>query len=110
MATQYNFTVDQGTDFYIAISLSNTDISAANLSGYTITSEFKKDYASSNSYSFTCGIQDSNNKIIFLSASTDDTFDLDSGRYVYDVIATDESGKRTRVREGLVTLSAEVTE
>ena len=109
MAAIANFYVDQGTTFSTSVLVTNDDGSAFDLTGYTVAAQIRKSYSSSTKVDFTATVADpSTAGQINLTLTATQTGTLEEGRYVYDVEVT--SGVTvTRVIEGLVTVSPQVT-
>jgi hypothetical protein len=108
MATKANITIDQGTTFSTTITLADEDNVLIDLTGYTANSQIRKHYSSSNSQSFSVtlgGIQGT----MTLSLTSTQTSNLIAGRYVYDVELTSSSNVVSRIVEGIVTVTPEVT-
>ena len=109
MATKDNITIDQGTTFSKLITLYNVeDDSLVDLSGYTGSSQMRKHYSSSNSQSFTVSLGGVSGTITMSLTSTQ-TANLTAGRYVYDVELVSSSNVVSRIVEGIVTVTPEVT-
>jgi WD40 repeat protein len=103
MAKVVNLSVDQNADFSANINLTHANGAVWDLSDYTCSGKFKKHYESANSVTFTCAGYA--NGLITISLTDEDTTTLDHGKYVYDIIITnDTSGNITRVQEGILTL------
>ena len=81
MATKVNLVVDQGADFTTTITLTNDDGSTFDLTDYSAASQM-------------------NNSV---------TAAMTSGRYVYDLELTDSSNVVSRIVEGTVTVTPQVT-
>ncbi len=107
MSTKANLVIDQGSTFSTTISLTDDDGLAIDLTGYTGQSQIRKHYTSATSVPFTVAIAPSTGQVT-LSLTATVTAGLASGRYVYDVELTTGSTV-SRVLEGLVTVSPEVT-
>jgi hypothetical protein len=105
MAEKYNFTIDQGANLNIALSLSNLN-EDIELITYTPTASLRKHYSSNSYHTFTCSVTDTNEISISMSANT--TANITAGRYVYDVVITKDNEK-IRAIEGLVTVTPAVT-
>jgi len=108
MATKLNLVIDQGATY------SNTSIIAydssnnvMNLTDSSITAKIRKHYTSTNATSFTASGNSSG--VITLSLTANSTANLTAGRYVYDVVATSNTGTVTRVKEGIVTVTPRAT-
>ena len=108
MATKANITIDQGTTFSTVISLADEEEVAVNLTGYTANSQIRKHYSSSNSQSFSITLGGTSGTIT-LSLTSTQTSNLTPGRYVYDVELTSSSNVVSRIVEGIVTVTPEVT-
>ena len=67
----------------------------------------RKSYTSSTAYAFTVGLNSNGQVTLGMTSNTTST--IAAGRYVYDVEITSPSGVVTRVVEGLVTVTPNVT-
>lgn len=108
MATKVNIVIDQGTDFSTSISLTNNDGSQLDLTGITAASQIRKSFTSSNATAFSTALSNTAGTLT-LSMNNAVTSTLSAGRYVYDVELTDASNVVTRILEGIVTVTPEVT-
>lgn len=106
-----NIVINIGADFKQTFVLeSSTTNSLFDLTNYTITAQMRKWSGSSTSISFTS--EKSNPQTsgtIVLSLTSTQTSSLKPGRYVYDVIVTDQTSYKTRVLEGMVLVREGVT-
>lgn len=109
MAFKANIIVDQGTDFVTSLSVTDDDDAPIDLSGYTGSAQFRKHYTSETSTSFDVSFSAGSTGIINLSLSRDVTSNTEPGRYVYDVEVTSPANKRSRLVEGILTVTPEVT-
>jgi len=109
MATKANLVIDQGTTYSATLNLTDENGDPLNLNGFTANSQIRKWYTSSNSVAFTTSINVSSGEItLFLTSNQ--TSNLASGRYVYDVEITETSTNAiSRIVEGIVTVTPEVT-
>ena len=107
MASKANLTIDQGTTFTTTITITDDDGNALNLTGYTGAAQLRKHYTSSNSVNFTVSITPATGEVT-LSLTANATSNIVAGRYVYDCELTN-SGTVSRVLEGIVTITPEVT-
>lgn len=107
MATKSNLLIDQGTTFSSIINLTDEEGSPINLSNYTGAAQMRKHYSSSNSVSF--AVELTANGRVTLSLSANQTANIVAGRYVYDVEVTDNLGTISRIVEGIVTVTPNVT-
>lgn len=103
-------TVDQGTTFETSVALTNDDQTAINITGYAFASQIRKSYYSTNAVAnLTVTIVDSANGNVKLSMTSANTANVKAGRYLYDLLMTDTSGVKTRVIEGIITVTPQVT-
>lgn len=108
MATRANIIIDQGADFRTSIELTDDDGYAIDLSGFTGSAQMRKYYNSSRVYDFTVSF-DSDNSVVLIEMSANTTNTIPSGRYVYDCEVTDSANVKTRLVEGIVTVTPGVT-
>jgi hypothetical protein len=108
MATKANILIDQGSTYTTDLNLTDENGDALNLSGYSANSQIRKHYTSSNSVTFSTSIN-AVAGVITLSLTANQTSNLISGRYVYDVELTDASNSVSRIVEGIVTVTPQVT-
>jgi hypothetical protein len=104
-AIPLNLTIEQGTDFEVTFTVRNKDSSPLNLLDYDVLSYLKKHYASTTHKQFNVSFLDRANGRISLSLSDTVTSTLKEGRYVYDVVLVSPNDKRSRVIQGMVTVS-----
>jgi hypothetical protein len=108
MAIKANLIIDQGVDYSTTIELTNDNGEAVSLSGYSAQAQMRKTYTSLNAVSFSVTLADSLGAVILgLSANT--TANMTPGRFVYDVLLTNNIGVKSRIVEGIVTLTPRVT-
>ena len=108
MATKANIIIDQGTTFSTVINLADDNGDPIDLTGYTGDSEMRKHYSSSNSQSFTVSLGGANGTVT-LSLTSTQTANLVAGRYVYDVELRSGANVVSRIVEGVITVTPEVT-
>lgn len=108
MGTKLNLVVDQGSSFSTTLNLTDDDGDVINLTGYTAAGQLRKHYTSSNSVSFTITLGGANGTVT-LAMSSNTTANIAAGRYVYDVELTDNAGLVSRLFEGIVTVTPQVT-
>ena len=110
MASILNQVIDQGSTFSKQITVYQTDGSTIqNLTGYTVTSQLRKNYTSTAYTTINATNNDPTNGVIVMSLTAVQTAALKSGRYVYDLQITAADGTVTRVIEGVITFRPEVT-
>lgn len=106
MANKLNLNIDQGADFSTTINVTNINGMPIDLTTYTAQSQMRRHYTSSNAVSFSVSISNSN---IILSLNSYTSSLLSNGRYVYDVEIISSSNVVSRVVEGIITVSPNVT-
>jgi uncharacterized protein YbcV (DUF1398 family) len=103
-------TINQGATFESDLDLVDDDGSAINVANYVFSGQIRKSYYSLNpTANLTLNIVNaaSGNVNIYLSAAT--TSNIKAGRYVYDVKMTDATNTVTRIVEGVITVTPQVT-
>jgi len=108
MATKVNLVVDQGADFTTTITLTNDDGSTFDLTDYSGASQIRKHYTSSNATSMSITLN-GNSGIVTMTMNNSVTAAMSSGRYVYDLELTDAANVVSRIVEGTVTVTPQVT-
>jgi hypothetical protein len=102
--------LEQGSTFNTIITLDGNDGESFNLIGYTATSQMRKSfYSSTAAATFNVSTGDGTTGSIVMSLESANTANIAAGRYVYDVYVTSGSGYRSRVLEGIVNVSPQVT-
>jgi hypothetical protein len=109
MATISNLFVDAGSDYSNIITVSATNGQALNLTGYTVASQMRKSYGSSTVFNFTSSVYEAANGKVRLQLPAATSSSIPAGRWLYDVEITSPSGTKTRVVEGIVTITPEIT-
>tara|TARA_B100000902_G_C27056121_1_gene786681 strand:+ start:546 stop:881 length:336 start_codon:yes stop_codon:yes gene_type:complete len=108
-AGKYNFTLEQGTTFSREITVQDSG-SAMNLTGYTPRMQMRSTHDSSTiALTFTASISNAAQGKIQLSAAAAATTAVEEGLYVYDLEIESSSSGVTRLMEGQVTVTPEVT-
>ena len=108
MALKANLVIDQGTDFSTSINVTNDDGDVVDLTGYTAAAQMRKHYTSSNAYSFVTSVNEIQG-IVTISMTANTTGSIAAGRYVYDCELTSNTNVITRLVEGIVTVTPQVT-
>lgn len=106
MATKANLVIDQGSTFASSIDILAENDEPVNLTGYSARGQIRKHYSSSNSVSFTTTVS---NGSVVISLTANQTTNMVSGRYVYDIELVDPANTVLRILEGIVTVTPEVT-
>lgn len=110
MAIYSNITVDQGSDFFTEIIVEDAMGNIADLTGYLVTAQLRKAYASTTATDFTALIANGPQGKVSIALDNVTTDALKAGRYVYDVeIQNGVGGTKTRIVEGQVTVTPGVT-
>lgn len=107
MAIKANLIIDQGADYTTSINVADEDDVPIDLTNYTGVAQMRKHYSSITYYSF--NVATAANGTVTLSMSANSTNAIPYGRYVYDCELTDGDGKRSRLVEGIVTITPQVT-
>lgn len=108
MAIKANLIIDQGTTFTTTVDVTDDDDQPIDLTGFTGSSQIRKHYTSSNSTPFAVHV-DGPDGTVRLSLTSAQTSALRAGRYVYDVELTNSSNVVSRIVEGIVTVTPQVT-
>jgi len=113
MAARANLTIDKSATFSSDVTVTDTDGTAFDLTGYSAEAKMALGYASTRTrVTLTTTINgDPTTGIITISLTADQTKTLEApARYVYDVEITKTSDSTvTRVIEGIITVSPDVT-
>lgn len=103
-------TVDQGTTFETSVDLTNDDGTYINVANYTFSSQIRKSYFSNTiTANITTTIVDAANGNVKMSITSANTANIRAGRYLYDLKMTSPTGVTTRVIEGIITVTPQVT-
>ena len=103
-------TVDQGSTFESTIDLVSDDGAVINVAGYVFTGQIRKSYYSTNpTANLTLTIVNAANGNVKVSISAANTANIKAGRYLYDIKMTDTSNTITRLVEGVITITPQVT-
>jgi len=107
MASRVNIILDQGTTFNTQFTFTDDNDEPIDFSTYTANSQMRKSYTSSTAYAFTVNLTSVG--VITLSMNANTTSSITAGRYVYDLEVQDANGVRSRLVEGIVTVTPEIT-
>lgn len=103
-------TADQGSTFVADINLTEDDGSPINIANNTFQSQIRKSYYSSNVVAnLTITVISGANGNLQLTLDSANTANIKPGRYVYDVKMTSNSAVVTRILEGIITVTPQVT-
>ena len=103
--------VDQGATFTSVITVEDPLTGGyINVSGYVVTSQLRRSYYSANATAnITCAVTDAANGKITMSLTAGQTANIKAGRYLFDVKATDTQNTTTRLVEGTIAITPDVT-
>ena len=105
-----NITVNTGEYFSRDFYLDNLDGSPLDLTGYSGSSQIRKHANSLNpTATFTLTFVDRSNGRIRVALASTITTTIKPGRYVYDILFTDDTGKKSVVIEGNILATADVS-
>lgn len=111
MATVANLYVDAGSDYSNIITVAAASTVPLDLTGYTVKSQIRKSYGSSTAYNFNASIYDATNGKVRVQLSSSQSESIPPGKYLYDIeITQTSSGIKTRVIEGLVIVTPQITQ
>jgi hypothetical protein len=110
VATQANIFIDQGSNYSNIITVSGTNGSALNLTGYTVASQMRKSYSSSTAYNLNAAIYNATAGQVRMTLTATQAEAIPPGRYLYDLEITSGSGAKTRVVEGVATVTPQITQ
>jgi hypothetical protein len=103
-------TVDQGTTFETFLDLIADDGASINIAGYTFAGSIRKSYYSkSPTANLTIVINNAGSGNVLISMNSATTANIKAGRYLYDVKMTDTTNTVTRIVEGIMTITPQVT-
>ena len=108
MAIKSNLIIDQGSDYSVTISPTDSAGAVMTLTNYTGRAAMRKSVTSSTSKDFTVAINASASELT-LSMTSAYTANVAAGRYLYDVEVVSPTSVVTRVLQGIVTISPEIT-
>jgi len=110
MAQYTELDLDQGTDFNLDIDLTKNDGTIINCAGYSFASSIRKSYYSRRPVAnLTVTILDAANGNVTLGLTAAQTANIKPGRYLFDIKQTDNTGLKTRLTEGIITVNPQVT-
>ena len=107
MATKVNLLMDQAATFTSTFTVLDVSDVPIDFSTYTASSQMRKTYTSSLSFTFTATGNSNGQITLAMNAATTNT--ITAGRYVYDVEVVDTSGIKSRIVEGVITVTPQVT-
>ena len=109
-AANYNLIIDQGSDFAIQLTLSESGV-AQDLTGFSARAQLRSKKTDENiAATFVCTITDATNGVLTMELANASTAGLSAGIYYYDLeLYTADDANVTRLIEGQATVTQEVT-
>ena len=108
-AATYNFTIEQGATFTRLLTLKENE-SVMNLTGYSVASQLRQTHDTNVvTGTFTATVTNASAGQLTLSMTPSTTGAMEEGMYVYDVEITAPNENVTRILQGRVTLTPQVT-
>jgi hypothetical protein len=102
--------IDQGADFLNSLTLDADDGSAINVAGYSFTCQLRTSYYTANATAnIVVSISDAANGVVLMTLDAANTSNIYAARYVYDVLMTDTSNTKTRILNGIMTVTPGVS-
>jgi len=108
MTSIVDFEIEQGSTFTRTMSVESNK-TPVNLTGYTLAGQLRKGYSASESINFDIEVINALIGKIKISLTSSTTSALIYNKYVYDIEIADPTGVVSRILEGSMTLSLNVT-
>jgi hypothetical protein len=112
-AATHNFVIDQGADWYVTFVYKDSAGTAIDITGYTAALQIRDTYADSTTdlaLTSTSGITITGaTGTLAVHATATQTTAIAAGQYVYDLEITSAGGIVTRLVQGKITVSPQVT-
>ena len=114
MASTYNILVDQGSTYTLAVTYKDSSGTAINLTGYTAAMQLRENYDSATAVlslsSPSSGIVITGaSGLVTITMSATQTAALSADTFLYDLEIASPASVKTRLIQGVVVVSAEVT-
>lgn len=110
MATVANIFIDQGSDYSNIVTVTASNGQPLNLTGFTVASQMRKSFSSSVAFDFNSSILSAALGRVRLQLTAAQSEEIPPGRYLYDVEITSINGSKTRVVEGIATITPQITQ
>lgn len=107
MADKLNLLIDQGSTYSVNLEVKDANNNLVNLTGYSGAGQIRKQYTSNSATAFTVSVY--SNGTVTAALTANQTSSLVSGRYVYDIELTNSIAEVTRIVEGIITVTPQVT-
>ena len=108
MAIKSNIIIDQGVDYEVSINMRDANTTPIDLTGFTGKAQLRKYHTSSSAVDFQVIIAPESGEVT-LSMNSATTSTISPGRYVYDCVLYSNNNIVSRVLEGIVTITPQVT-
>lgn len=108
MAQKANIVIDQGATYITTIDVTDDDGTPIDLTNYSAAAQMRKHFSSISYIQFTTNVGGINGGVT-LSLTANQTANIAAGRYVYDCELTAPDGTVSRIIEGIVTVTPNVT-
>jgi len=114
LASTYNILVDQGSTYTLAVTYKDSSGTAINLTGYTAAMQLRENYDSATAVlslsSPSSGIVITGaSGLVTITMSAIQTAALSADTFLYDLEIASPASVKTRLIQGVVVVSAEVT-
>lgn len=109
MADFVELYIDAGSTFSSDVTVNDANGQPINLTNFQARAQLRKSYYSTTATNFVVTKISANSGILNMSISAANTANIRPGRYVYDVEIEDASNVVTRIFEGIVVVSPNVT-
>ena len=111
MAAYVELYMDQGSTFNNTLNITDDLTNASvNISGYIVRSQMRRSYYSANATAqINCNIVDAENGTVIMNLPAANTSNITAGRYLFDVETVDPDGITSRILEGIITVTPEIT-
>lgn len=104
----YNIIIEQHADFERTFQIKENSV-VLDITSYTFAASVRERSQSSTSVDMTGAIVDASDGKFKLSLTDTQTAGMKAGDYEYDCVMTDAGGKKTRLLQGIATVSAGIT-
>jgi len=107
MSTRIDLVLDQGADFLTVFNVQAANGSPVDLSMYSSASQMRKDYLSNTYIQFNMSTDANGN--VTMNLPSGNTMSITPGRYRYDIEITSPSNVISRIVEGIIDVSPNIT-
>ena len=104
-----NIVVPQGSDFTQTFTSKESNGTARNLSGYSVSAVLRKHDTATSSTAFSASVTSAATGKVTITMSDTTSLNLTPGRYVYDVRLVSGIGTVSRLVEGMAMVTAGIT-